>query len=541
MAACSEVDRGPRFVAHGDPTPHRGGTLRVATYQNVRSLDPGIAYDEISMYAHDLLFDTLVGYEPVTPADADRPEVGSRLQPMLAERWTLSADGKTYAFTLREGVRFSDGAALVAGDFVYSLERILRLGASPFGQFLRPIRGAVRFAAGGGEHCPGLRAVDDRHLEIELEAADASFIFVMAMKLATPLRRAQVEAAGTAIRSRPVGPGPFVLAEWSEGERMVFVRNPLYWNPDRPYLDGITMEELVPRDTAFLKFEAGELDLVDRPSSADFVWIAGRADWKPYVMAGAQMNVYGERMNVRRPPFDDVRVRRALNYALDKDHTVKLTNGRAVPSHGLLPPGMFGRDDTLAPYPHDPARARALLADAGYPDGFAIEYVTLKDEQTEKQAQSLQSDLAEVGVRVTIRLMTFATYLSAIGRPDGPPFSFGSWLMDYPDPSNFMDTRFHSRMIALENSNNDAFYANPRLDELLDRARAEVDPAARAAMYREAERILYDDAPWIWNYHQEMIEVRQPYVMGYAPHPVWVRSFRDAWLDVGPDGERDPR
>jgi ABC-type transport system substrate-binding protein len=195
-------------------------------------------------------------------------------------------------------------------------------------------------------------------------------------------------------------------------------------------------------------------------------------------------------------------------------------------------------DDALPPYPHDPAKARALLAEAGYPDGFDVEYVTLKDDKNEKLAQSLQADLAEVGVRVKITLMSFATYLTAVGKPDGPPFSLGSWLMDYPDPSNFLDVRFHSRMIAEENSNNDCFYANPELDRLLDDAHAELDVDRRVAMYHRAERILYDDAPWIWSYHPVVTEVVQPYVMNFGQNPVWVRDYREVWLDLDEHGQR---
>jgi ABC-type transport system substrate-binding protein len=253
------------------------------------------------------------------------------------------------------------------------------------------------------------------------------------------------------------------------------------------------------------------------------------------------MNVFGSRMNVRVPPFSDRRVRQALNYALDKRHTQRLLNGTTAPSHGILPPGMLGRDPDLAPYPHDVARARALLAEAGHPDGLDLEYLTTNDEETEKVAASLQSDLAEAGVRVRITVASWATWQTATGRPDGSAFSFANWTADYPDPTNFFDPRFHSRSIKPDASTNDSFYANPELDALLDAARAELDPERRDALYRRAERILYDDAPWIWDYHRVTTEVVQPYVRGYAPHPIWIRDFTSAWLDLGPDGSPVPR
>jgi ABC-type transport system substrate-binding protein len=234
-------------------------------------------------------------------------------------------------------------------------------------------------------------------------------------------------------------------------------------------------------------------------------------------------------------------VRQAFNYALDKAHTTKLLAGTTIPAHGILPPGVPGRDDSLAPYPHDVAKARALLADAGFAKGLAVTFVTIADEDAEKIAASMQGDFAEVGVDMTISLVPFATYVSMIGKRGGPPFAFAGWLGDSPDPTNFLDAKFHSRGITDEAAANDAFYSNPELDALLDAAKADPDPASRAACYRRAEQILYVDAPWLWNYHQVITEVTQPYVRGYEPHPVWIRDFSSTWLDFGPDGERVPR
>jgi len=237
-------------------------------------------------------------------------------------------------------------------------------------------------------------------------------------------------------------------------------------------------------------------------------------------------------MNVTKKPFTDRRVRQAMNYAVDKDHDLKLLNGSAVASHGILPPGMFGRDATIAPYPHDPAKARQLLAEAGYPDGFPTTYVVMADDEAERLAGSLQADLAEVGIRVTIEPQAYATYLTTIGlKEDGADFAKSTQLADFPDPINFLDARFTTAAIQDENSNNDAFYSNPDLDTLLAAAHGEPDRDKREAMYHRAERILYDDAPWIWEYHQMMTEVIQPYVAGYGLHPIWFRDYSRAWLD----------
>ena len=529
--ACGDPDRGPRYRGAGAEAPRRGGTLTFSTYTNIRTLDPAIAYDEHSIYALYYLYDTLVDYAPDEP----------RLVPWLAESWTVSDDGRTYAFTLRPGLTYADGRPIVAEDFATAWKRVLRLPDSPFGQFLDAVEGAAAYGRGERDDVPGIRVVDDRHLEVRLDHPDAAFLYVLAMKFAAPLRADFVAARGNDLRAATLASGPFELVEWSQGEQARFRRNPRYWRAGLPYLDGIVMRENVPRDTAFLMFERGELDTVDRLAAPDWLWIAGREDWAPYVHTMAQMSVYGSRMNVEAPPFDDVRVRRALNHAVNKDHLVKLLGGLAVPSHGLLPPGMPGRDDALAPYPHDPEKAKALLAEAGYPDGFSVEYVTIKDDSAEKIAQSLQADLAAIGVRMKITLMSWATFLDATATREGAPFSMASWLQDFPDASNFLDVRFHSRMIDEHNSNNDSFYANPEVDRLLDAARRELDPVAREAMYREVEQILHDDVPWIWEYHPVVMEVVQPYVRDFVLHPVLVRDFRWVWLDLDERGRRVSR
>ncbi len=524
VAGCKGSDHGPHDRAYGATEPRYGGTLTFANYTNVRTMDPAIAYDENSIYCLNFFYDTLVSYEA---ADPDRPGSGTALVPQLAESWTISPDGLVYDFTLRPGLTYSNGAPVHAADFVYAIHRIQRREDSPFTQFIAGIKDVA--------------APDDRHVRFTLDHPDAAFLYVLAMKFATPLDQAFVEAHGDDLRRAVLGTGPFVMGSWSEGERVVFDRNPNYWDHRLPYLDHIVFLENIPNDTAFLMFEDGELDTIDRLPSPDWLWIVEREDWKPYIHTIPQMSVYGERMNVRVKPFDDVRVRRALNYAVDKDHLIKVQNGLAVASHGLLPPGMFGRDDSLEPYPHDPAKAKELLAEAGYPDGFDVDYVTLQDDKAVKLAQSMQADLAEVGVRVKITQMSFATYLTATGKPDGPAFSYGSWLQDYPDPSDFLDVKFSTSQIADENSNNDTFYSNPALDKMLEQAHAELDQGKRAALYHQIERILYDDAPWIWEYHPVVMEVVQPYVKHFAQHPVWVRDYREVWLDLDPDGKRVPK
>ncbi len=526
LAACGDAPELPApLAAAGLEGPRRGGTLRFAVADDIRTLDPAIAFDEFSLYAQRLLFDGLIGYKPSssgTPLEL----VGA-----LAESWTISADRLVYTFNLRAGIVYADGSPIVAEDFVDQIERILDPATpSPGKLFYGVIQGGAARRDGKADRVSGVRALDPRRLEVRLEKPDASFLMVMAMGFIAPVPRAYVERAGERIRDQPLTSGPFRLVAWEQGTRIIFERNPRYWNPQIPYLDRIELELQVSRDVAVLKFLRGELDTLERLSSDKYVQFMKQPEWKPYIRTTAANNVYGELMDVTVPPFTDKRVRQALNYALNKEDSYRIYNGRMTISHGALPPNVPGYDPTMKPYPHDPAKARQLLAEAGYKDGFDIDYYITKDEAAEKLAVSLQADLAEVGVRVHIKLLTFPAYLSAVGRHQ-LSFAYTSWYMDFPDPWDFLEVKFHSRSITPTNSNNETNFSNAEVDRLLDAARGEPDRAKRLAMYHRVEEILFEECPWIWHYHGVIVEVAQPYVKNYTYHPVYFRDYRETWLD----------
>ena len=447
-----------------------GNVVRIATKDQIATLDPVYAYDEVSAIPVHAIYDTLVDYEPR----------GLRVVPRLAERWDV--DGLTYRFYLRDAI-CADGAPATAGDVAAALQRARDTADSPFGPFLADVA--------------DVRAVSARELDVTLARESPAFLYVMTMSFTAP-------------RHGDAGCGPYEVASWDPGRQIVLRRSAHYWDPARAHLDEIVLHENIPRDLQFLMFERGELDAAERLSAPDYRWLVGHTEWAPYVHRVQPLNSFGSRMDVRQKPFDDRRVRQALNYALDKQHSIKLLAGTAVAANGLLPPGL--RDEALAPYPHDPARARALLADAGYPHGFAIDYVIMNDDEAELLAQSMQSDLAEVGVRLQITEVTFEAWQHALDAPVPPAFSKATWLADYPDPGNFFDPLFHSGR-----STNNTHY---ELDALLDQHR-----------YREAEAQIHDDAPWIFDYHQELVEVTQPYVRGYELHPIWLRDYTSAWIE----------
>ncbi len=524
LIACSHADA-PRWKEAGG-APRPGGTLTIASQGSIATLDPATAYDEYSFAGIHAMVDGLVGYA------ADSTE----LVPRLAERWTLSPDGLVYTFTLREAT-YADGTPIVASDFKRGLERALAKADSPYGSHLTGVVGAQELIDGKAKHCAGIIAVDQRTLRIELTGPNGAMLYELAMPFAAPLPK----EGGGDLRRGVLASGPYQLVAWDEGRRLELVRRPRFYDPARQRIERIVILENVPRELQFMMFERGELDAAEQLSGSDQRWIEQQPAWVPHLKTRTLMNAFGSRMNTRVKPFDDRRVRQALNYAVDKRKFAKLLMGTSTPAHGVLAPGAFGRDDGIAPYPHDPAKARALLKEAGYENGFELDYVTLVDEQAEKLAVSLRADLAEVGIEISIKPISRSAWGDAIGKPTGPTFSIGTWSGDYPDPLSLLDPLFHSRNITDDNSTNSTFFENAELDGILDAARGEVDREKRAVLYRRAEKLLYDEAPWIWGYHQLVTEVVHPYVRDYRPHPVWIRDYTTAWLDLGPDGERVKR
>ncbi|HEY4057344.1 MAG TPA: ABC transporter substrate-binding protein, partial [Kofleriaceae bacterium] len=297
IAACSPPSDGPKFKEAGAASPHRGGTLRFSARDQLATLDPTIAYDEMSYFALRFLWEPLLDYAPGSAV----------LIPRLAERWEVSADATTFTFWLRDS-RFSDGTPVVAGDVKYSLERALKTPDSPFGQWLVDVDGAADVVAGKAADCAGITTPTDHELVIKLARPNAGFIYTLAAPFTAPQRRSHVEAAGESIRREPLGNGPYALVTWSEGERLSLTRSATYTGTQPAYPDAIEMLEAVPRDTQFMMLEQGELDTAYRLSAPDLLWVHSQPKWQAVAHTTALLSTYGARFDVTQKPFDDVRV-----------------------------------------------------------------------------------------------------------------------------------------------------------------------------------------------------------------------------------------
>lgn len=521
--------QGPRFLGADARTPHTGGTLTFGEASNIRTLDPAIAYDVLSGAAGRLLYDQLLDYD-----------YQGNMIPSLAESMPIvSNEGRTFRFTLREGVKFHNGRILTAQDVAWTMHRLLseRVG-SPGYPFYKSIRGAEAYHKGETDRIEGVVVVDDRTIEFQLTEADQTFLNAMAMPFATPLPREHVEAleaAGgiTEVGLHPVGTGPFKFRRWERGVQVEFERFEEYWDP-RPRADHIMFLENIESDVASARFRNGDLDIIYRPNKVNRLFIRDSEAWAPYRAEIPTPSVYAVTLNCELSPLDNVHVRRAIAYAIDRSKIERLDPGRNIPAKQVLPPMLPPYDPNLPEgQKYDLEDAKAEMRLAGYPDGLTepIEMWVRTDSEA-RYAQLIQQDLKAIGIDLQLKTVTFATYLKEAGRPRVVPMAFSGWHQDFPDPSNFMDILFHSRSIHPVNSENRAFYRNPKLDRILDQGRAEIDTARRLELYAEANAILASDAPWAFLFYPVDLFAWQPYVMNFRPHPVWSMEYRNIWLDL---------
>jgi len=509
--------------ANGPPLrlPPGAAVLRIAASDDPPTLDPVAGYDTASWQFEQMIFDTLVRYS----------DAGVDLVPDLATAWEVSPDARVFTFRLRRDARFSNGRPITSADFKYSIERVLRPALRSKGEeYYRALMGAADFIAGKAAHVAGIETPDPYTVIFRLAEPDPIFIHKLAMPFASAVPREVAERWGEDFSRHAVGSGPFKLEQWISGQRLVLVKNPYYFIKGEPRLDAIVELTGVNDELEWLKFEAGEIDVSTIPP-AEFPYVMKTPRLRALTIHEVTVTTNYLGMNCQMPPFTDVRVRRAFNYAIDKHKLLALLNGRGVVARGVLPPNMPGYNPALTGYPYDPEKARRLLEEAGVGRGFAPELWTRPDQTVLLLAQSIQQDLALVGVDVVIKPIAWGPLLEAIRQPKTVPLFLLAWEADFPDPENFLEVLLSRKQWG---SNNDSFYYDPAVDALLARAAPLANLAERHALYRKAEEIAVADAPWVFLYHPVTYVIRQPWVHGYTLNPMRPSRFEQVWLSARP-------
>ncbi|MFC4625593.1 ABC transporter substrate-binding protein [Daeguia caeni] len=492
------------FAASADDIK-KGGSMIVTYKDDVSTLDPAIGYDWQNWSMIKSIFDGLMDYEPGT----------TNLRKEIADDYTISEDGKTFTFKLRKGVKFHNGRELTADDVKYSIERVVNPKTqSPGAGFFSSIKGFEAASEGKTEELEGIKVLDPYTVQFELSRPDATFLHVLALNFAHIVPKEEVEKYGADFGKHPVGSGAFKMTDWTLGQHIVFERFEDYYNPDLPKLDKITFEVGQEPVVALLRFQNGEIDIPgDGIPPAKFVEVTKDPKFKDLIIQGGQLHTGYITMNVNMKPFDDVKVRQAVNMAINKDRIVRIINGRAVPANQPLPPSMPGYAKDYKGYPYDPAKAKELLAEAGYPDGFETELFVANTDPQPRIAQAIQQDLAAIGIKAAIKSLAQANVIAAGGEPQGAPMVWSGgmgWIADFPDPSNFYGPILGCAG-AVQGGWNWSWYCNKELDKKAQEADSIVDPARqqeREAMWRDIYLKIMEDAPWVPVFNEERFSVR---------------------------------
>jgi peptide/nickel transport system substrate-binding protein/oligopeptide transport system substrate-binding protein len=436
--------------------------------------------------------------------------------PGLAESWTLSGDGRTLRFRIREGASASDGSALGAAEAAASFRRLLDPAqASPRSWVLEGIRGAAAFRRGEADDVAGLRAESARDLVIELERPSASFLSLLAMPAACVL------PAGAPVDGR-VSTGPWVLDEWVRDGRLVFRRNP-HWFGESPGFRELHIRILPEEFTRAAEFEVGNLDVLEVPPSESARLRAGIPD---RVLRQVALVTEYVGLNNDDPVLADARVRRALNHAVNVDRILEnVVGGLGVRSLGAVPPGLPG-GGVGTRYDWDPARARALLEEAGVPADWTLTLWQRPNPLASQVLEAVQTDLGAAGVRAEIRVRDWSALKASIDQGETPAF-FINWYADYPDPENFLVPLFHSRNVG--GGGNRARFRDAAVDSLLDRLERPAPDPERRALAAEIDRRVSEQAPWIYLWHPVKEIAVSERIRGYRPHPI---PTLERWLGV---------
>ena len=493
-----EVDPAPRF------SEQRKSTLIVGRPADALGLDPAARTDNESVEVTEQIYEHLVRYA------RDSTEV----EPSLATRWQVSEGGKVWTFELRPDVQFHDGTPLTAEAVVFSLER-QRNPSHPFhSRYFLYWWNSFRYIE-------GIEAVGPMQVRITLERPYAPFLASLAMFPVSIVSPAAVAKYGDEFERHPVGTGPFRLESWTRGDRVVLVRNERYWGP-KPALERLVFRAIRDDRQRLLALESGSIDVAWGIQPEELQFVELHPELVLHHVPG--QNVAYVAINTRRPPLDDVRVRRAINHAVNKVPIVKLVyQGLGIPAHGPLPPTMWSYEPNVKRYPYDPKAARALLEEAGVPKVRVFRFLAPSTPRSylpdpEKVARVIQRNLAEVGIRTELVLQEFSVHQQAAqdGKHD---LVLHGWVGDNGDPDNFLYVLFDRDNAVPGSAKNLAFYEDDRVHGLLMAAQQTMNRPERDAFYRRVQEHIASDAPWVPVAHSEIVVASHDRVKGLVLHP----------------------
>lgn len=490
-------------------------TLVIAIGADQTGMDPQTVQNNESGFVMSTIYDSIVNYKPGSS------EVG----PGLAESWTISSDGKVYTFKIRRGVKFHDGTPMNARTVAEDLDRAINPN-NPCYVLNRKVDTYDDFTFGSVKdgNVVKMDVPDDYTLRFTLPKPNAPFLSSLAMVWQGIVSPAATKQYNCDAGQHPVGTGPFKFVEAVRNDHITVDANPNYWG-GKPKVDRIIFRIIPESATRVLALERNEVQILADVLPADYARIEKNSALKLYRQAG--LTILGVAMSNDLGPFKDKRVRQAMNYAVDKDAINKGLYGGATTSSQGIPPVLWGYAKNVQPYPYDVNKAKALLKDAGFPNGFSTEMMVSANPRGynpiggAKLGEAVQGYLTKVGVNVKISQFEWGAYLDRFRHQPWEGFAIAGWSGDNGDPDNFLGDLFEFDTASNKPRVNDtARHHNPEYDKLMEQGRETTDQAKRVQIYEKANQILHDDAAWIFINHTNQVRATRANVKGYQLNPL---------------------
>lgn len=471
-------------------------------------------------------------FEGLTRLDADNQPI-----PGMAERWEISDDGLVYTFYLRDA-KWSNGDPVTAHDFEYAWKRLLNPEtAAEYSYQAFYIKNGEKYNAGEvSADEVGVKALDDKTLEVTLETPAAYFLTLTAFPNLYPVNKNVVEANPdwhTKVETL-VGNGPYKIVKWEHQQKIELVKNPEYWAADDVKIDRIVMTMVESQDTELSMFETGQIDIAENPPVQEVRRLLDEGTATLY----PELSVYYYMFNVEKEPFNDPRVRKAFAMAIDRQAIIdNITQANQLPAYAMVPYGIpdakpgedfreVGGNDYFT---EDVEKAKELLAEAGYPDGKGLPEIKIlynTNEAHQKIAEAIMEMWKKnLGVEVSLSNQEWQVYLNTRKTGDYQVARAG-WAADYVDAMTFLD------MWMTDNGNNQTNWGNPEYDRLIREAKATADPEERIKLMHEAEKILMDEMPIMPIYFYTNVNMYKPWVKGVVvPMVGGYQEFRWAYIE----------
>ena len=501
-------------------TPQQGGTLVFGRGADSVTLDPGHATDGESLNVTDHIFDSLVSLKPGT----------TDVEPALAESWDISKDGLTYTFKLRKNVKFHDGTPFDADAVIFSFMRQhdpkhpAHSSGAPY---------AYWSDLGLDKLVKSITKAGPDTVRIVLSKPFAPFLSVLGMQSMAIVSPAAVTKSMKDFGANPVGTGPFKFSRWERNQKITLVANLDAW-AGRPHLDSVIFRSIPDNSTRLMEMLAGKIHVMDNPSPDDVAVIQKKLGSKVTMAKQPGFNIAYLALNMEKKPFDDVRVRRAITHAINRQGIIDAVYaGFGEVARNPMPPTLWGWNKDVKTWDYNPDQAKKLLAEAGIKPGFKTTIWAMPVPRPympngRKVAEAIQGDLAKVGINAEIVSFDWGTYLEKTRMGEHEMALLG-WTGDIGDPDNFLHVLLDKEN-AVKPAQNISFYKSDKVHSLLAKARSERNQAKRADLYKEAQAVIAEDVPMVTLAHSVDVVPTLSSVQGFVMDPTGRRRFDRVWI-----------